>query len=122
MLKGYQIAARIRKLIKSEGVTINALGEHMGIAKSALRQAKAAKVRYFLERLEKNVIHLVELDSVADFFGKTRNDLVLSHKELSELCIGRGKRVVHGEAGSYLFIHKEDRGLLESFLTKLTKE
>ncbi len=94
----------------------------MGIVNSARRQAKSTKVRLFLERLEQNVVNLNELDRVADFFDKTRNDLVLSPQELYELRLGSEKRVASRESDNFLFLHNEDQDLLEPIITRLLKK
>ena len=122
MLSGTRIAARVRSWIKREKASPTALGEHMGIVKSARRQAKSTKVRLFLERLEQNVVNLNELDRVADFFDKTRNDLVLSPQELYELRLGSEKRVASRESDNFLFLHNEDQDLLEPIITRLLKK
>jgi len=116
MLKGPHIVNRIKALVKERRTKTTVLGVILGSKESSSPQAKCHKYASFLKNTHIGKLNLNELERLASYFEKPIDYFVCPSPE--SMWYNK-RKIIEGEKGSYIFIHQNDRDVLEGVLSSI---
>jgi len=121
MLNGSEIAQKIGRVITDKNIPIGKLGAALGVKEGGVRQAKQERFYTFRNNLVKDRILLKDLGKIAELLNLPIEYFVLSDREYTAFKRHTSQTSLHPtEAGTYLFIHRDDHELLDRLLERVS--